>query len=219
MNVWSMLLGSDPPPPPDTFRTGPWDDLASIKWRSEELGLMGPNGSFCLQSPLLFGKARRGRKFEHEDSAQIAVTLASEGNQGQESEKELGRPPPVVRVIFLFPSRENTAHMHTDMRNQHILYTARLCAEQKSTWTHLQLNTQRGADTHAHVEPPRKHHNCTHKQFRWFTLHILWCFVICIPMSLLLRSLSIPALTYHTHTHTQTWLKDIDKICYNELLP
>lgn len=64
---------------------------------------MGPDGSLCLQSPLLFSKARRGHKFEHEDSAQIALTLASEGNQGQESEEELGCPPPGVQIPIIYP--------------------------------------------------------------------------------------------------------------------
>ena len=69
------------------FRIGLWEDLASIKWCWEDLGLMGPSGSFCLQSPLLFSKAKGGCKFEREDSVQIAVTLGSKGNQAQERRK------------------------------------------------------------------------------------------------------------------------------------
>ncbi len=96
---------------------------------------MGPNGSFCLQSSLLFSKASRGRKFEHEDSAQIAVTLAREGNQGQEREKELGCPPPVVQILSSFHLRKTQhrhtytythTHTHTDMCNHHMLVTTQL---------------------------------------------------------------------------------------------
>lgn len=209
MNVWSMLLWGDPPPSPDTFRIGPWEDLASIKWLSEELGLTGPDGSFCLQSPLLLSKARRGRKFEHEDSAQIAVTLASEVNQGQEREKELGCPPPVVQILSSFHLRK-TQHRHTDMCNQHMLLTTQLWpsalyAEQRSRWTHLQPNTQRHTDTHAYFEPPRKHNSCCkHKQFTQFTIQILWCF----SSSLFL----CPSI------HKHDW-RTLIKICYNEPPP
>lgn len=76
---------------------------------------MGPDGSFCLQSPLLFCKARKGRKFEPEDSVQIAVTLASEGNQGQEREREreLSCPTPLVQNPFRFPPQETHTHADT----------------------------------------------------------------------------------------------------------
>lgn len=75
---------------------------------------MGPNGYFCLQSPLLFSKARRGRKFEHEDSVQIAVTLAREGNQGQDKKKEIGCPSPLVQIQSSF-HLSKTQQPHTDM--------------------------------------------------------------------------------------------------------
>lgn len=73
---------------------------------------------------------------EHEDSAQIAVTLASEWNQGQEREKELGCPALVFQNPFVFQSQEKHRHTHTHIYLQpaHVVNrtVVAVFAEQKS---------------------------------------------------------------------------------------
>ena len=195
-----------------------WHQLSGAQ---KELRSMGPNGSLRLQSPLLFSKARRGRKFEHEDSVQIAVTLASEGESRPWEGEGIRLPSTSAPDPFLFPSQGKAwcGDTHRCAQLGHMLFTTRLWpSEQKSRWTHLRANTQRHTAKHAYLEPPRKHHNsyCTQRQFKGFTIYILWCFFIFIPIFLLQGSVTVPALSL---SHTHTWLKDIDKICYNEPLP
>lgn len=99
MNVWRMLFRRDPPLLCDTFRTGLWEDLASIKWCSEDFGWWGPMDPTAFNPLLCSAKPWKGCKFEPEDSAQIAVTLARKRNQGQSRKEELGCPPPALQIL------------------------------------------------------------------------------------------------------------------------
>lgn len=74
---------------PETF----WHQLSRARRNRGPIDTSAFNPLFCS------GKARRGRKFKHEDSVQIAVTLAREGNQGQDREKELVYLPPLLQIL------------------------------------------------------------------------------------------------------------------------
>ena len=174
----------------------------------------------------LFCSAKPGEvvNLNMKTACKLQSHLRAKGNQGLEREKELGCPPPVLQIPSSFHLREkHGAETHRCAQLGHMLFTTRLWpSEQKSRWTHLRANTQRHTAKHAYLEPPRKHHNsyCTQRQFKGFTIYILWCFFIFIPIFLLQGSVTVPALSLSvSHTHTHTWLKDIDKICYNEPLP
>lgn len=93
MNVWGVLPRRDPPPPPPApcpthLGSGPetfWYQLSGTQRNQGPIDTSAFNPLFCS------GKARRGRKFKHEDSVQIAVTLAREGPREGRRGIEAGR--------------------------------------------------------------------------------------------------------------------------------
>lgn len=114
---------------------------------------MGPDGSLRLQSPLLFSKARRGHKFEHEDSVQIAVTLASEGETSPGEGEGIRLPSARGPNPFLFPSREkHGAETHTDVHDGGTCCSPHGCGHlSKKADEHTYRQTREGTQASTHI--------------------------------------------------------------------
>ncbi len=197
-----------------------WHQLSGAQRNWAQWGPMDPSA----QSPLLFSKAWRGRKFEHEDSVQIAVTLAREGESmpGEWDRIRLSSisgPSP-----FLFPS--HYGKRHTEKCPTGIWCSLHSCgyltgAQSKQEDEHSYNRTRKGREGWTLIFSHQGIIITVNTGSLDGSVSTCWgissSLFLCPPFCAL--SLSLPSFTTHTQTHTHTQLKDIDKICYNEPLP
>lgn len=104
----SSLSSSSTPGPihlgsgPETF----WYQLSGTQRNQGPIDTSAFNPLFCS------GKARRGRKFKHEDSVQIAVTLAREGGESRLGEgKRITVPSTTGANPAFYPSNFHSFHL------------------------------------------------------------------------------------------------------------
>lgn len=104
----SSLSSSSTPCPihlgsgPETF----WYQLSGTQRNQGPIDTSAFNPLFCS------GKARRGRKFKHEDSVQIAVTLAREGGESRLGEgKRITVPSTTGANPAFYPSNFHSFHL------------------------------------------------------------------------------------------------------------
>lgn len=170
---------------------------------------MGPDGSLRLQSPLLFSKARRGHKFEHEDSVQIAVTLASEGETRPGEGEGIRLPSARGPNPFLFPSREkHGAETHTAVHDGGTCCSPHGCGHlSKKADEHTYRQTREGTQASTHIGSHQGNiiTVTVHRGSSSGSLSI-HCGVyssLFLFSSFRARSLSLLSLPLsHTHTHT-----------------
>lgn len=131
---------------PDTFGIGPWDILVSIRRTQRN---RGPIDTSAFNPLFCSGKAGRGRKFKHEDSVQIAVTLAREEGESRLEEGKwitvtstTGANPAFLSIKFpfmLFIKKITKGKLsHTGRVSGWSVYSLNRClSNNKSIETHL----------------------------------------------------------------------------------